>query len=193
MQQQERLGKLLPDRDLLGPTLLLAQRSSRGLHDSNNTPWCQLSPPSTDHRPMKPVWPNVTAEVTGVSPTVVHELVNDPYTIPSSHFGLPGFWLVASDLWNTFLSFPFRNSLPGLQSLSQLHDFQEAILENQCYHEIATFSASTTRDPVAIGGLGREQRRGAPVSRYPGVLGIPHWHMGQPCGCFPGPHGAGNK
>lgn len=36
--------------------------------------------------------------------TVVHELVNKPYITPSSHFGLPGFWFVASDLWNTFPS-----------------------------------------------------------------------------------------
>ena len=36
--------------------------------------------------------------------TVVHELVNKPYITPSSHSGLPGFWFVASDLWNTFPS-----------------------------------------------------------------------------------------
>lgn len=52
--------------------------------------------------------------------TVVHELVNDPYIIQSSHFGLHGFWCLASDLWNTFLSSSFRNSLPGLQSLIAL-------------------------------------------------------------------------
>lgn len=65
--------------------------------------------------------------------TVVHELVNNPYIIQSFHFGLHGFWCVASDLWNTFLSSPFRNNLLGLPSLSQLHYVQDAILENQCY------------------------------------------------------------
>lgn len=70
--------------------------------------------------------------------TVVHELVNNPYIIQSFHFGLHGFWSVASDLWNTFFSSPFRNNLLA-SKVSHSSSFQKAILESQCYWQDGNF------------------------------------------------------
>lgn len=98
----------------VGSYTFLAQCCSLGLRDSSSMQRCQLSPSSIDRRPTKACLAKCNFRSHWLT-TAVHELVRAPYIIQSSHFGLRGFWCVASDLWNTFLSFPFRNSLPGLQ------------------------------------------------------------------------------
>lgn len=121
--------------------------------------------------------------------TVVHELVNKPYIIPSSHFGLPGFWFVASDLWNTFPSHSGTAFLPSESLTASLlpwsHPWELPRDSNfQYFQYMRLYARWRTKENTC---------RGVLISCCLGELSILHLHTGQSCGCLPGPHRAGKK
>lgn len=112
-------GKLANKQRLVGscsfPSPGLLARSPQF---SNLRRWCQLSPPSTDHRPMKPVWPNVTSEVTGLrsSSWTCQQALHHPIV----SLWTPWVLVVASDLWNTFPSHSGTAFLPSESLIASL-------------------------------------------------------------------------
>lgn len=185
VQQQECLGKIISKQRLVGsysfpsPGLLMG------------------SPQFQQHAVMPAVssihWPQAHEACLAKCnfrshwlTTVVHELVNKPYIIPSSHSGLPGFWFVASDLWNTFPSHSGTAFLPSGSLIASLlpRSHPSELPRDSNFQYVRPYARWRTKENTC---------RAVLISCCFGELSILHSCTGQCCGCLPGPHRAGRK
>lgn len=191
VQQQECLGKLLPDRDLLDPNFF--QCCSVGLHYPGKMQWCQLSPSSAHHRHTKPVWPNVTSEATGLPQQFMNlstiSISSHQFTQDSTVFGL----LPLTS--GTPFSLPHSETASLALNVSLSSNDSRNILENQCYQKDGNFQRFQAIRACGLsdGWPQREQIQGHTGSLLSWLAGHPTPAHGSACGCLPGPHDAVEK